>query len=63
MSSNEQIIEDKDWYCCSEDIINDDIYTDFYKCPKCKGDMIIVGASYCQDCGVKLEWNLSGERG
>ena len=56
MSSDEQIIEDKDWYCC------DDIYTDFYKCPKCKGDMIIVGASYCQDCGVKLEWNLSGDR-
>ena len=56
MSSDEQIIEDKDWYCC------DDIYTDFYKCPNCKGDMIIVGASYCQDCGVKLEWNLSGDR-
>lgn len=60
MSSDEykflQIIEDKDWSCL------DEIYTDFYKCPKCGEDMIMVAASYCQDCGVKLEWNLSGDR-
>lgn len=28
--------------------------------PNCKKDMVMGGASYCQDCGVKLEWNLSG---
>ena len=57
MSSDEHIIEDKDWYC------KDDICIDWYVCPNCKEDMVMVGASYCQDCGVKLEWNLSGERG
>jgi predicted RNA-binding Zn-ribbon protein involved in translation (DUF1610 family) len=57
MSSDEHTIEDKDWSCRGE------IYTDFYKCPKCGEDMIMVAASYCQDCGVKLEWNLSGDRG
>ena len=56
MSSDEQIIEDKDWSCM------DEIYTDFYRCPKCGEDMIMVGALYCQGCGVKLEWNLSGDR-
>ena len=57
MSSDEQIIEDKDWSCM------DEIYTDFYRCPKCGEDMIMVAALYCQGCGVKLEWNLSGYRG
>ena len=57
MSSDEHIIKDKDLSC------QDDIYTQWYVCPNCKKDMIMVGASYCQDCGVKLEWNLSGEKG
>ena len=34
-----------------------------YRCPKCGEDMIMVAALYCQGCGVKLEWNLSGYRG
>jgi predicted amidophosphoribosyltransferase len=54
MSSEEHIIEDKDWSC------QDEVYTNWYTCPNCKKDMVMGGASYCQDCGVKLEWNLSG---
>ena len=57
MSSEKHIIEDKDWYG------HVSYWIDWYTCPNCKQDMIMVGASYCQDCGVKLEWNLSRERG
>lgn len=53
---NKVTITDKDFDC------KDDIYTDWYKCPKCGESMIIVAASYCQECGVKLEWDLSGKR-
>lgn len=54
MSNNEILIEDKDWSG------KDEVYTDWYTCPNCKKDMIMTGASYCQDCGVKLLWNLLG---
>jgi len=56
MSSDECTIEDKDWSCCWE------AYTDWYSCPNCKKDMIMVGASYCQDCGVKITWNLGVDK-
>jgi len=52
MSSDEHIIEDKDWTGL------DEIYTDWYRCPNCKKDMVMVVASYCQDCGVKIAWKL-----
>lgn len=56
MSSDEHTIEDKDWSGL------DEIYTDWYSCPNCKKDMIMVRASYCQDCGVKITWNLGVDK-
>ena len=56
MGSDEHTIEDKDWSCL------DEIYADWYTCPNCKKDMVMAGASYCQDCGVKITWNLGVDK-
>lgn len=48
-------ITDQNW------AMRDSIYVDWYECPNCEGNMIIPGASYCQDCGVKLKWSISDE--
>lgn len=48
-------VQDKDHYCY------DDIIIDWYVCRACESDMIMAGASYCQDCGAKIKWDLSGE--
>lgn len=37
----------------------DEIFVDFYKCPECKDDMVIEDSNYCQECGVKLKWDLN----
>lgn len=34
----------------------DEIYTEFYECPKCKNDMLMSSFSFCPTCGVALEW-------
>lgn len=47
-----KIIRDSDHHS------QDDIWTHWFKCPKCEETMIMIGASYCQDCGVKLKWDL-----
>lgn len=33
-----------------------EIYDSFYDCPKCNQDEIRWLSSYCQSCGLKLEW-------
>ena len=34
----------------------DELYTDWYRCPQCKDDMIPRGSNFCPKCGVKLQW-------
>ena len=33
----------------------DEIYTYFFICPACSGD-VMIGSTYCSDCGVKFKW-------
>lgn len=44
------LITDKDW------IGKNEIYTDFYMCPKCDDNSIIEGFKYCPNCGENIEW-------
>ena len=34
----------------------DEIYCNWYKCPKCRDVMIISSSRYCTNCGIKLIW-------
>ena len=34
----------------------DEIYCSWYKCPKCKEEMITQSCHYCPYCGVELSW-------
>ena len=34
----------------------DEIYCDWYRCPKCKEESITRSSKFCPDCGVKLQW-------
>lgn len=40
----------------------DELYTDWYKCRKCKGTMIIKSFLFCPNCGEKIEWEKAGEK-
>jgi len=51
------ILGEKDWHG------EDEIYTDWYKCQKCKGTMIIRTFSFCPNCGAKIEWETKSGKG
>jgi predicted RNA-binding Zn-ribbon protein involved in translation (DUF1610 family) len=34
----------------------DELYTEWYRCPQCKDDMITRASNFCPKCGVKLQW-------
>jgi hypothetical protein len=34
----------------------DEIFCDWYRCPKCKEESITRSSKFCPDCGVKLQW-------
>jgi hypothetical protein len=36
----------------------DEMYCDWYKCPKCYTPEIAIGFKYCPMCGEKIEWNI-----
>ena len=36
----------------------DEISGDFYKCPNCKEDFLLVWFKYCPICGKKLKWKV-----
>ena len=40
---------------------HDDIWTHWFTCPKCDCTMVMLSAGYCQECGVKLKWDLKDE--
>ena len=34
----------------------DEIYCNWYRCPKCRDVMITSSSRYCTNCGIKLIW-------
>ena len=34
----------------------EEVWCDWYRCPKCNKSNIARGYSFCPDCGVKLQW-------
>jgi hypothetical protein len=40
---------------------HDDIWTHWFTCPECDCTMVMLSAGYCQECGVKLKWDLKDE--
>jgi hypothetical protein len=40
----------------AQNIGEDELYTNWYRCPQCKDDMITRGSNFCPKCGVKLQW-------
>lgn len=39
----------------------DEIYCDFYKCPKCGNNRVFFKDNFCSDCGGKFEWDTLPE--
>ncbi len=46
------VITDKDY----DGMGISEVWTHWFICPSCSGTMIMIGATHCQDCGVKLDW-------
>jgi hypothetical protein len=40
----------------AQNIGEDELYTNWYRCPQCKDDMITPRSNFCPKCGVKLQW-------
>jgi hypothetical protein len=40
----------------AQNIGEDELYTNWYRCPKCNDDMITRGSNFWLKCGVKLQW-------
>ena len=38
----------------------EELYTDWFKCPKCKNEGIVIESNYCPHCGSKLQWSTEG---
>ena len=34
----------------------DEVYCNWYKCPKCSDTMITHHQNFCGNCGIKLKW-------
>lgn len=55
LNRQEAVIDDSHYSC------KDEIYTYWFRCPNCNKDMIMIDATYCQDCGIKLIWKHEKE--
>lgn len=34
----------------------EEVYEEYYSCPKCDDEWIICRSNYCSNCGAKLIW-------
>jgi len=34
----------------------DELYCEFFQCPKCGNEMVMQGAKFCSKCGRKINW-------
>jgi len=36
----------------------DEMWCEWYTCPACKNDDVLPGVNFCDNCGIKLEWEI-----
>lgn len=48
----ETIVEQKD------SLGKDELWVEWFNCPKCENSNVIIHSNYCSECGIKLTWKL-----